>query len=615
MKHQRREQGCEADRGIDRGAYAASNRRAGQVAGRVAERMAACVRAARSGWRAALIVLFLAALVAGGTMLAGSGIAKAGSTSTTTTSPAATSADSSTTTSITLTGEVKQQVDELQAQAAGIQSEIAALDGQLEQATESYNQLCLQLDAIDKSLAELRREQGIAQKNQDYHVKVLGERLAAMYKAGGREQYLEILLSASGLSDFASRLRFVVTMATEDNQLISDTKTSNQELADFLKQIDAQKQTDLDLRKQINDQAQVIQAKLAERATTLAGVQAQVATIVEQERQRQQQEAIQLQQELEAQQQAAQEASAAGFTFMGASGALPLSNDPAANQLVETAAAYLGTPYVWAGDRPSTGFDCSGFTQYVFAQHGVNLPHYSVYQSQMGTAVDPHDLHVGDLLCFGLPVHHVGIYIGGGQFIHAPGTGQFVRISLLSERHDLERHPSLPDRDAHRAAGEDVARGGCCDDLDDRDDLCGMRGGACGPRVSRAQCLPADAGRERGRTGGVRPGPKTHDRCSNARTSGNRTPAQRAGRDGGHRKTDDLGKPAQLPATAARAAVRGDHQPEEIERDGRNAGSPRRTEQPQRRQPCGPRSGTAGVRRKSNRARAFRPRARRVVCE
>jgi peptidoglycan DL-endopeptidase CwlO len=382
-------------------------------------------------------VLLLAALVAGGSLLAGSGIAKAGSTSTTTASQPTTSTDSSTTTGITMAGDVKQQVDGLQAQAAAIQSEIDALDGQLEQATETYNQLCLQVDAIDKSLAELRRQQSIAQRNQDYHAKVLGERLAAMYKAGGREQYLEVLLSASGLTDFASRLRAVVNMATQDNQLISDLKSGTQELADFLEQIDAQKQTDLDLRKQVDEQARVVQTKLAERTTTLAGVQAQVATIIENERVRQEQEAIQLQEQLAAQLQAAQEASAAGSTFMSASGPLPLSNDPAANQLVETAAAYLGVPYVWAGDRPSTGFDCSGFTQYVFAQHGVSLPHFSVYQSQMGTPVDPNDLRVGDLLCFGLPVHHVGIYIGGGRFIHAPGTGQFVMISVLNDRHDL----------------------------------------------------------------------------------------------------------------------------------------------------------------------------------
>jgi cell wall-associated NlpC family hydrolase len=104
---------------------------------------------------------------------------------------------------------------------------------------------------------------------------------------------------------------------------------------------------------------------------------------------------------------------------------------------VETATYYLGIPYVWAGSKPSTGFDCSGFTQYVYAQHGIQLPHYSGYQAQMGTPIDPADIKAGDLLAFGFPVHHVGIYINNDQFIHAPRTGDVIKISTLSERSDL----------------------------------------------------------------------------------------------------------------------------------------------------------------------------------
>ena len=81
----------------------------------------------------------------------------------------------------------------------------------------------------------------------------------------------------------------------------------------------------------------------------------------------------------------------------------------------------MGIPYVWGGSKPSTGMDCSGFTRYVFKQHGVNLPHYSGYQAQMGVPVTLADIQPGDLLAFGFPVHHVGIYIGDGLFIHTPG--------------------------------------------------------------------------------------------------------------------------------------------------------------------------------------------------
>ena len=90
---------------------------------------------------------------------------------------------------------------------------------------------------------------------------------------------------------------------------------------------------------------------------------------------------------------------------------------------------YLGTPYVWGGASPS-GFDCSGFTMYVYAQVGVSLPHSTYAQYGMGVAVSRSQLQPGDLV-FLYGLGHVGIYIGGGQYIHAPHTGDVVKISSL----------------------------------------------------------------------------------------------------------------------------------------------------------------------------------------
>jgi len=120
---------------------------------------------------------------------------------------------------------------------------------------------------------------------------------------------------------------------------------------------------------------------------------------------------------------------------------------------VETAAAYLGIPYQWGGKRPSTGFDCSGLTKWIYAQHGVELAHWSRDQSEMGAPVDPSAIKTGDLVAFGNPVHHVGIYVGDGNFIHAPRTGDVVRIQSLSTRKDLSavrRFPLVARVDAPR---------------------------------------------------------------------------------------------------------------------------------------------------------------------
>jgi cell wall-associated NlpC family hydrolase len=99
--------------------------------------------------------------------------------------------------------------------------------------------------------------------------------------------------------------------------------------------------------------------------------------------------------------------------------------------VVGIAMQYLGVPYVWGGASPS-GFDCSGLVMYVYAQMGVSLPHYTGAQWQMGVPVAYNDLQPGDLVFFD-GLGHVGIYIGGGEFIHAPHTGDVVRIDSLSE--------------------------------------------------------------------------------------------------------------------------------------------------------------------------------------
>jgi cell wall-associated NlpC family hydrolase len=103
--------------------------------------------------------------------------------------------------------------------------------------------------------------------------------------------------------------------------------------------------------------------------------------------------------------------------------------------VVGIAMKYLGVPYRWGGASPSTGFDCSGFTMYVFAQIGVSLPHYTGAQWAMGTPVSRSQLQPGDLVFFN-GLGHMGIYIGGNNFIHAPHTGDVVKISSMTGWYD-----------------------------------------------------------------------------------------------------------------------------------------------------------------------------------
>jgi len=100
-------------------------------------------------------------------------------------------------------------------------------------------------------------------------------------------------------------------------------------------------------------------------------------------------------------------------------------------RIVRFARHYLGVPYVYGGTSPASGFDCSGFTRFVYAHFGIELPHYSGGQFDLGRRVSRSALRPGDLLFFD-GVGHVGLYIGHGRFIHAPHSGTRVSIDSLA---------------------------------------------------------------------------------------------------------------------------------------------------------------------------------------
>jgi cell wall-associated NlpC family hydrolase len=96
----------------------------------------------------------------------------------------------------------------------------------------------------------------------------------------------------------------------------------------------------------------------------------------------------------------------------------------------------IGKPYRWAGSGPNS-FDCSGLTSWAYGKAGVSLPHSSGAQISHGPRIAKSNLEPGDLVFFGSPIHHVGMYVGGGDFIEAPFSGASVRVVSLSHRDDF----------------------------------------------------------------------------------------------------------------------------------------------------------------------------------
>jgi peptidoglycan DL-endopeptidase CwlO len=124
----------------------------------------------------------------------------------------------------------------------------------------------------------------------------------------------------------------------------------------------------------------------------------------------------------------------AGTAFAGQDVPATVTTEQAVEQeqqsIVRYAQRFVGVPYSYGGASPS-GFDCSGFTRYVYAHFGIDLPHYSGGQYGLGHPVSKTALKPGDLVFFD-GLGHVGIYVGGGRFIHAPHTGTSVSVESMA---------------------------------------------------------------------------------------------------------------------------------------------------------------------------------------
>jgi peptidoglycan DL-endopeptidase CwlO len=262
---------------------------------------------------------------------------------------------------------------------------------------------------------------------------MLSGRLVAIYVSGESSTTLEVLLGASSLDDLVSRIETVNRLSDQDARVTD-------EVISFKAQIKRQKAA-LDRAhaaqaKIVSDRAAQkarIESQLAQRRALLSSIRSEIATLQAQERERQARLEAQLRARVLT--QSTQSHPGGGANVIGVAAATPEGTTVAPpgryGGVVGVAMRYLGVPYVYGGASPG-GFDCSGLVMYAFAQMGVSLPHSSYAQYSMGVAVSRADLQAGDLVFFN-GLGHVGIYVGGGQFIHAPHTGDFVKISSLSE--------------------------------------------------------------------------------------------------------------------------------------------------------------------------------------
>jgi cell wall-associated NlpC family hydrolase len=321
-----------------------------------------------------------------------------------------------------------------QAEAQSVLGQIQQLDASLERAVEAYNLATVKLQRIKHDLSQNTVALAAARKSLKRAQSTLSRRLVEIYTSGDQNPGLAVLLGASSLDDMLGRMDAADRVSEQDSLVLKQVAHLRREVQQrqrFLQHAHAEQ---VHVVAQRNAARASVESQLGQRKQLLGSIQGEIAHLKQVEAERQAELRREVANRLAAQQQ--QQAQATLAPTVPVTAPTPTAPPPSTapppthGGVVGIAMHYLGTPYVWGGASPS-GFDCSGFVMYVFAQVGVSLPHSSYAQYGYGSAVSRGDLQPGDLVFFD-GLGHVGIYVGGGSFIHAPHTGDVVKISSLS---------------------------------------------------------------------------------------------------------------------------------------------------------------------------------------
>jgi cell wall-associated NlpC family hydrolase len=320
------------------------------------------------------------------------------------------------------------QLSSKRAQAQDILAQVQQIDADLSHVIEAYNLANLKLTRIEGDIKRNQRHLRIARANYRVAQKRLAERVVQLYTSSGDDSTVAVLLGAQSLDDLLERLETANRVSEQDSRTLHEVIAGRNAVKRRAERLAVARKSQAQIVESKAAQRRDIERRLAEREAMLASVRREIEQIQAEERRRQAALAAQVSANV-ASQRAGSEAviGAAAVTSDGQTVAPPARY----GGVVGIAMKYLGVPYKWGGASPSTGFDCSGFTMYVFAQIGVSLPHYTGSQWAMGTPVSRNQLQPGDLVFFN-NLGHMGIYIGGNNFIHAPHTGDVVKISSMT---------------------------------------------------------------------------------------------------------------------------------------------------------------------------------------
>jgi len=306
-----------------------------------------------------------------------------------------------------------------QAQAKSAEAQLTQLQRAAEAKIEAYDHVHQRYQTTLAALHRNTRTLALARQNLHAAQEQLAASLMADYK-GGNQNAFAYVLAARSIGDLVDQVQVLQRTTGVNKALLGNITRFHREVVNREALLKKQRTQVAHDQSAARAEANAAKASVARERSYFDGLKASIRRTINEE-------------QAAAARTAAEQAGQGGTTSSPPPPPGNLPNPPAGTlggQAVAIAERYLGVPYVWGGASPS-GFDCSGLTMYVYGQLGVSLPHNAAAQYDSLPHVSEGDLQPGDLVFFD-GLNHVGMYIGGGEIIHAPHTGTVVEIASLS---------------------------------------------------------------------------------------------------------------------------------------------------------------------------------------
>ncbi len=367
--------------------------------------------------------------------------------------------------------QANQKIEDIERQQSALQSEIDQKDAELVNLLVNIGILEDELTNKNTQLEQVTAELSEAEETEKEQYASMKKRIQFMYERGDTAM-IDALLGSADMSDFLNRVEYVSDIYEYDRNLLTQYQITVRQVADLKTTVETEKAELEDMQEEYALQQSSLESVLAQKRSQMGNYDNQLASaqaaadkykstidaqnriIKEEERRQREAEEAARAAEARAREEANQKkansnsqsnsgtdssenssgggSGSSGNDGNSGGGANPgYSTGVSGSDVVNYACQFVGNPYVWGGTSLTNGADCSGFVMSVFANFGISLPHSSAALQGCGKAVSYANAQPGDLICYS---GHVGIYMGGGQIVHAQSTAVGITKSSATYR-------------------------------------------------------------------------------------------------------------------------------------------------------------------------------------